>query len=30
VDQVVEVLEHKIVDGHLPVTTDKEEDADAS
>ena len=30
VDQVVEVLEHKIVDGHLPVTSKKEEDADAS
>jgi threonine synthase len=30
VDQVVEVLEHKMVDGHLPVTSDKKEDADAS
>jgi threonine synthase len=30
VDQVVEVLEHKMVDGHLPVTSKKEEDHDAS
>jgi threonine synthase len=30
VDQVVEVLEHKIVDGRLSIIPDKEEDADAS
>ena len=30
VDQVVEVLEHKMVDGHSPVTSNKEEDTNAS